>query len=103
MTELDWADEPAPPQSTARSRIGQVVNDRLTDEAIDNLVTEALNATTGVRARCPDCGNEHTVRFPDFKKIVDTVTALLEQAEGRPELARTGPATVIVERPPLGA
>lgn len=85
----------------ARQRIGDSVNARLDDTTIDQLLEAALEATIGVKASCPSCGDEFTVKMKDAKKAIDAVTALLEQAEGRPELRHTDVVPVVIERPPL--
>lgn len=86
-------------RGNARTRIGEAVNEKLTDDAIGGIVDAALAAMTGIKAICPNCGEEHTVRIPDFKRVVDTLTALLEQAEGRPELRQPDALTIKIMRP----
>ncbi len=86
-------------RGNARTRIGATVNEKFTTEKISEIVDAALEAVIGIKAVCPECGNEHTVRIPDFKRTIDTMTALLEQAEGRPELRQPEALTVQVVRP----
>lgn len=104
--DLNWDDDaPVAPVASerggARQRMGNAVNDALTDEYLADLLQQAKEATTGVKAVCRECGAEQTVRFPDFKKILDSFTAALEQAEGRPELRGPDAVQVIIERPAL--
>lgn len=74
--DLDWDDtpEPASTRGGARQRIGNAVNDALTDDYLAELLAQAKEATTGVKAVCKECGAEQTVRFPDFKRILDAFT-----------------------------
>lgn len=101
--DLDWDDDkPAKKpagRGAARERLGQAANEALTDDVLKGLLESALESAVGVKANCPECGAQHTVRFPDFKKIIDVVTTFLEQAEGRPELRQPENSVVIVERP----
>lgn len=83
----------------ARTRIGEAVNAKLTSEAVGEIVDAALEAVVGIKAVCPACGEEHRVVIPDFTKIVTTLTTLLEQAEGRPELRQPDALNIVIERP----
>lgn len=101
--DLDWDDpEPEPAErGDARKNLGDAMNDGITPEFAREMLARAKEATVGVKAHCPECGAEQTVKFPDFKGIVSTITALLEQAEGRPELRGPDAVQVFIERPPL--
>lgn len=87
--------------TTARSNIQARINERLGDPAvIDALVSDALAAEIFVDAECPDCGAKKLkVKAPDIKKRVDTLIALLEQGEGRPEQRAPGALQIVVQRP----
>lgn len=86
---------------TARSILRDAVNEQLTPERVKSLIDEAFGATTVAVVSCEKCGHAQKAPVPDVKKAVDSITALLQEAEGRPEQRRVEAARVVVVRPPL--
>lgn len=84
----------------ARVAMGDVINEVLTRERVEEIVDAALEATVNIRAFCPRCKTQVNAPAPDVKKQIDVVAALLEQAEGKPG-GEAGGTTIVVERPAL--
>lgn len=70
------------PSAGARRIIGQVLEEGITKQRVKGLLDAAFEQ-------------------PDLKRQLDTLIALLEQAEGRPKEAQPEALTIIIERPPL--
>jgi hypothetical protein len=87
-------------RGAARALFGQVVNETLNREKVGELVEEVLNAKSLTYAYCSSCRKRVSVEVPDFKKRVDVLAQLLEEAEGKPQL-EVGGVSIVVERPPL--
>lgn len=86
---------------SARAAISAAVNSATTQEAIQELIAEVFSAEASADAVCPACGEEMRVRVKDAKRIVDSLTALIEQAEGRTEQRAPEATTIVIERPGL--
>ncbi len=84
-----------------RQKIARIVNSDATEEAIRDLLAEALNLQTHATAVCVDCGGEMRVTVRDVKKAADTLIALIEQSEGRPEQRQAEATAITIVRPPL--
>lgn len=87
-------------RGVARASFGEVVNRLANEEAIEQLVEDALQAKSLASAYCSMCRKRVQVEIPDIKKRVDVITMLLEQAEGKPGGEESG-LSIVVERPPL--
>lgn len=94
---------PAKPKVSqgARKVIAQVLEEGITPERIKNIVDAAFAAEVAADAVCPDCGASMKIKTPDLKKQVETMIALLDQAEGRPGQNQPEATTIVIERPPL--
>ena len=93
---------PPRPRKGARENIATVINDALSVAKVQELADLALSAEMYVDGTCPECGcNRIRVPMPDINKRIAATTALLEQAEGRPEQRAPGALKVVIERPPL--
>lgn len=85
-------------RGSARQTCLEVVNSALTEERVEEFVNGLLGMTTQQWAHCPDCRKKVQVEVPDFKRQLDGLVVLLEQAEGKPEQVEVG-VTFVVERP----
>ncbi len=79
------------------------INRKITPENIDALIDKALNAEATAIVTCPHCSQSFKTELPDVKKSVDTLVAIIQEAEGRPEQRQPEATRVIVMRPPLPA
>lgn len=86
---------------TARSNLRDVVNEEITPEAVRQLLKDALGASSVSVVSCPSCGESFKAPAPDVKKAVDSITSLIQEAEGRPEQRRSEAVRVTIVRPPL--
>lgn len=92
----------SPPASPgARKVIGDALAVGITRERITGLIDAAFASEIVAVATCEKCHARMKVRIPDLKKQVDSMVALLEQAEGRPEQRQPEATVVVIERPPL--
>lgn len=86
---------------TARSVLRDAVNEQLTPARVRQLIDEAFGASSVSVVVCEKCGTAVKAPVPDVKKAVDSITALIQEAEGRPEQRRVEAARVTIVRPPL--
>jgi len=91
----------ARPRSTAsvRRQLADAVAKHYTEQDIANIIEAAKGAEASAAAECPECGITMRVKVPDFRKQLETLIALLEQAEGKAAQAIPEATTVIIERP----
>ncbi len=91
----------ARPRSTASVRrlVSEAVTEGYTKQDVADIIEAAKGAVTKASAECPECGHEMRVQVPDFKKQLETLISLLEQAEGKAEQAKPEATQVIIERP----
>lgn len=89
------------PVSTAsvRKLLADAVSANYSEADITAIIEAAKGAEASAAAECPECGHGMRVKVPDFKKQLETLVALLEQAEGKAQQAVPEATTVIVERP----
>ena len=85
----------------ARRVIADALTEGITKERVTALVDAAFESEIVATFVCEECGHAMKARAPDLKKQVDSMVALLEQAEGRPEQRQPEATTVIIERPAL--
>lgn len=85
----------------ARKVIGDALSAGVTPERVTALVDAAFASEVVATAVCEKCGGAMKVKIPDIKKSVESMIALLEQAEGRPAANQPEATTIIIERPPL--
>ncbi len=85
----------------ARTVLRDAVNKKITPENIEALLDKALNAEATAIVHCPHCSESFKAELPDVKKAVDTLTALIQEAEGRPEQRQPEATRIIIQRPPL--
>ena len=92
----------ARPRSTAsvRKQLADAVTKHYSEADIAAIIEAAKGAETSAPAECPECGHGMRVKVPDFRKQLDTLVALLEQAEGKAGQALPEATTIIIERPP---
>lgn len=71
--------------SEARGRIKGALEDKLTDDQLRILLDEVLAVTKQGRGWCPGCKKSVLVQVHDAKAVVNAISELLTQAEGRPK------------------
>lgn len=86
---------------SARAVIREAVNSAATAVRVEELIGEIFGAETSGVAVCPECGASMKVRVKDAKRIVDSLSELISQGEGRPEQRSSEAVSVVIERPPL--
>jgi hypothetical protein len=82
-----------------RRQLADAVAKHYGEEDIAAIIEAAKGAETSSAAECPECGTTMRVKVPDFRKQLETLIALLEQAEGKAQQAQPEQTTVIIERP----
>ena len=75
------------PQLDPRNRLDAALRELVTDDAIREVVSEALSATKKARGWCGTCQKQVWVDIPDSKATVQALEILLNQAKGRPDVA----------------
>jgi hypothetical protein len=85
----------------ARKVIAAVLEEGITEERVKGIVDSAFASEILATFVCEECGSAMKAKAPDLKKQVETMIALLDQAEGRPGQNQPEATVVIVERPPL--
>lgn len=89
------------PADSLRQTLSDVMDEATTLDRVRQIVHDALDSETARKVECPECGTSFRAKQPDLKKQVDTLISLLEQKEGRPNMAAPEGTVVIVTRPPL--
>lgn len=87
--------------ATLRATLGEVLDEASTRDRIRQIVHDALDSEHARKVECPECGTEFRAKLPDVTKQVQTIIALLEQKEGRPEQRSPEATVVTIVRPPL--
>ena len=90
------------PTETLRQHLHVVLGEATTLAAVRQIVHDALGSEKATKVECPECGTMFRAKQPDLKKAVDTMIGLMEQTEGRPNLAAPEGTIVEIHRPPLG-
>lgn len=85
----------------ARKVIAEALAEGITPERVKALVDASFESEIVATFRCEDCGGVMKAKAPDLKKQVDSMVALLEQAEGRPGQNQPEATTITIIRPPL--
>lgn len=85
----------------ARKVIGDALADGITQERVTALVDAAFASEVVATFVCEECGAAMKAKAPDLKKQVDSMVALLEQAEGRPGQNQPEATSITIVRPPL--
>lgn len=87
-------------QTTAsvRKLLADAVSANYSEADIKAIIEAAKGAETGALAECPECGHGMRVKVPDFKKQLETLVALLEQAEGKASQAMPEATSIVIER-----
>jgi len=101
MPRARSAASPKPVSPGARRVIADALTEGITKERVTALVDAAFESEIVATFVCEECGHPMKAKAPDLKKQVDSMVALLEQAEGRPEQRQPEATTVIIERPAL--
>jgi len=86
-------------QGAARKSIGEVINDTVTPERVQELLDAVLDTKSTRWGFCPNCRKKVSVEVPDPAKAVGVLKDLLEQAEGKPKDGDSAGTTIVVERP----
>lgn len=89
------------PGGQARTVLRDAINEHLTPERAKQLIEDAFGAENVAAVECPECGNKFRAPVPDVKKTVDAITALVQEAEGRPEQRAPQETQITIERPPF--
>lgn len=85
----------------ARSLLRDGINAELTPERVKGLIDAAFGAQMTALVTCSECGHTMKAPVPDVKKAVDSLTALIQEAEGRPEQRQPEAVKITIVRPPL--
>lgn len=83
----------------ARKTIGEVINETITPERVQQLIDDVLTTTRQTWGSCPNCRKRVPVEVPDPAKAVQVLKELLEQAEGKPKDGDSAGVTIVVKRP----
>ena len=93
---------PVKPRSSKgafRQAVRETINLPEYQTMISELVKNALSLEMDATGPCPHCKKSIRMRLPDVKRQVDTIAALLDQAEGKPG-DDPGGVVIVIERPP---
>lgn len=83
-----------------RSLLADAIKAEITPEYLRELIASVKTLTKQVFVWCPNCREQVSVTMPDLPRMVANLTALLEQAEGKPRTvaAEDSNVTLIIER-----
>lgn len=79
--------------------MSKVAEEEATQDRIREIVNMALNIEQALKVHCPDCGADFVAKVPDVSKLLNNVTEVLVQTEGRAGEQAPGDTHIVIERP----